>query len=187
MKALLATIMAVTACLAAAQPSGAPAEIGRLDEIFNYKPYSADFASAGQPSEAQLRAVAEAGFGRVIYLAFTDQERSLPAEDRIVKELGMEYVQIAVDWQAPRAQEFEMYAALMTDKTFLHCQANFRASAFAMLYRVIHGGVPLAQAKADMNAVWTPNVTWTNFIRERLEAHDIDPDCESCDWEPSNF
>lgn len=158
-----------------------------LEQIFNYKSYSPSFASAGQPSAAQLRAVADDGFERVIYLAFTDHERSLPAEDRVVKDLGMEYVQIPVDWEAPRIGEFNVFAAAMEGKTFLHCQANFRASAFAMLYRVIHDGVPLADAKADMNTVWTPNVAWTNFIRTTLEANDIDPDCAGCDWEPSNF
>ncbi len=158
-----------------------------LSQIFNYKSYSTSFASAGQPSAEQLQAVADAGFERVIYLAFTDHERSLPAEDRVVKSLGMEYVQIPVDWEAPRQGEFNVFASAMEGKTFLHCQANFRASAFAMLYRVIHDGVPLNEAKADMNAVWTPNVTWTNFIRATLEANDIDPDCAGCDWEPSNF
>jgi hypothetical protein len=68
-------------------------------------------------------------------------------------------------------------------KTLLHCQANYRASAFAFLYRVIYQDVPVAEAKVDMNSIWQPNETWRGLIFEVLADNDISPECAGCDWE----
>ena len=160
-------------------------------DIYNYLAYSQAFASAGQPTEQQLLSSAEAGVERVIYLAFSDQERSLPAEDRVVKKLGMSYLQVPVDWRAPQPREYYLFAAAMQiepeRKTLLHCQANLRASAFAFLYRVLELGVPLREAKADMNQIWVPNGVWTQFILQVLKENDVDPSCNGCDWTPSTI
>ncbi len=161
------------------------------DGIFNYVEYSPTFASSGQPTKEQLAELKETGFQRVVYIAFSDQERALPAEDRIVKELGLDYVHIPVDWKKPLEREYEAFARAMAvdpeRKTLLHCQANFRASVFSMLYRVLERGVPLTQAKADMNEVWVPNQVWTDFARSVLSNNNVDPDCDGCDWTPSTI
>ena len=76
-------------------------------------------------------------------------------------------------------------AAIRSDtdaRTLLHCQVNYRASAFSFLYRVIYEDAPIADAKADMNSVWTPNETWRDLIFEVLEANGVSPDCADCDW-----
>jgi hypothetical protein len=103
-----------------------------------------------------------------------------------VKELGMDYVQVPVIWDAPTMADFYAFAGAMQrepdKKTLLHCQANYRASAFAFLYRVLYQGVTVAEAKADMNSIWTPNETWRNLIFTVLADNDISPDCEDCDW-----
>ena len=159
--------------------------------IYNYIEYSPTFASSGQPSAAQLRAQQANGVERVIYVAFSDHEHSLPNEDRIAKSLGLNYVQIPVDWEAPKPGEYYQFASAMAvepeRKTLLHCQANFRASAFAMLYRVLELGVPLAEAKADMNSVWVPNSAWTRFILDVLKEQNVDSQCAGCDWTPSTI
>ena len=64
----------------------------------------------------------------------------------------------------------------------MHCQANYRASAFAFLYRVIYQDVPMATAKADMNAIWEPNETWQALIFDVLEDNGMSPHCEGCAW-----
>lgn len=157
-----------------------------VEEIVNFRQYSPTYASAGQPDVEQLAAVRDAGFERVIYVAYSDQERSLPNEDRVVKSLGMEYVQIPVEWDAPTTSDFALFAAAMQSapkkKTLLHCQVNYRATAFSFLYRVIYDGVDLAAAKADMNTVWTPNETWRGLIFDVLAEHSLSPNCEGCDW-----
>lgn len=175
--------------LAAVLLIGAPSSARETAGIVNYLSYSSTFASSGQPTAEQLSALRDDGLQRVVYIAYSDQERSLPNEDRVAKTLGLEYIHIPVEWSAPTQSDFELFASVMQQDsrkpTLLHCQVNFRASSFAMLYRVIYDGVPLAEAKAAMNGVWTPNETWTRYLRAVLRNADIDPDCAGCDWTPS--
>ena len=176
-------VLALAACMAVA---GSPVRAAGVAEIVNYREYTPTFASAGQPTAEQLQLLRDEGYERIIYVAFSDQERSLPHEDRLVKELGMEYVHIPVDWDAPTMNDFELISAALGQapdkKTLLHCQVNFRASAFSFLYRVLYDDVPIAEAKADMNAVWTPNEVWRDLIFEVLASGGVSPDCDGCDW-----
>lgn len=157
-----------------------------VDEILNYRQYSATFASAGQPTEAQLAILDRAGFERIVYIAFSTDGNAIANEDRLVRDLGMEYVQIPVVWTAPTVSDYESFAAVMqrdpAKKTLLHCQVNMRASAFAFLYQVLEQGVPLAEAKAALNTVWEPNETWRDLIFTVLRNHGVSPDCETCEW-----
>ncbi len=173
--------MILAGCLAACASRAAGP-----DEIVNYREYSASFSSSGQPREAELQSLKTAGFERVVFLAFSDSEGSLPNEDTLVRKLGMDYVHIPVVWKAPTKRDFYAFAAVMQNdparKTLLHCQVNYRASAFSLLYRVIYEDVALDVAKQDMNSVWVPNATWRSLIFSILEENGISPQCASCIW-----
>jgi protein tyrosine phosphatase (PTP) superfamily phosphohydrolase (DUF442 family) len=179
-------LTSLVACCLLSPATDALAAPGTGD-IVNFREYSATLASSGQPTEAQLEAIADAGFERVVFLAFSDHDESLAGEDRLVKELDMEFAQIPVDWEAPTVSDFRMFAGLMGrepgKKTLVHCQVNFRASAFSFLYRVLYRDVPLDVAKDDLNSVWVPNETWREFIFVVLEEYGRSPDCASCLWE----
>ena len=157
-----------------------------LAEITNFRQYSPTFASAGQPTREQFATIAENGFERVVYIAFTNNQNALPDADIVVKELGMEYMQIPVSFDNPLPADFYAFADSMRrdtgKKTLLHCQVNARATAFSFLYRVIYEGVPMAEAKMDMNTVWQPNEVWRDFIFTVLNENDMSPECEGCDW-----
>lgn len=172
--------------LALALVTGGPAAAQSLDGIVNYLEYSDRFASAGQPTAEQLNTVSDAGFERIIYIAFSSDGNALANEDRLVRELGMDYVQIPVVWDAPTLADFDSFAAVMqsapTKKTLLHCQVNMRATVFAFLYRVLYEDVAMAAAWTDMNRIWQPNATWQALIVEVLEAHGAPTSCEACGW-----
>ena len=159
-----------------------------LTEIVNYRQYSGEFSSSGQPTPQQFEALEAAGFERIVYLAFSDDQTAIAAEDRLVKDLAMEYLQIPVAFGKPLPAEFYAFADFMRRdagrKTLLHCQVNMRASAFSFLYRVIYENVPVADAKEDMNSVWQPNTIWRDFIFAVLAENKRSPDCEVCDWTP---
>jgi len=159
-----------------------------LDDISNFRQYSPQFASSGQPSAKQLQLVQDAGFERVIYLAFTTDHTAIDDEDAVVKELGMDYVHIPVDWENPTGSDFYAFVGVLqagpSQKTLLHCQVNFRASSFSFLYRVIYLGVGVADAKEDLDSVWKPNGTWRKLIFDVLQENDISPECDVCDWAP---
>jgi len=160
-------------------------------DIDNYRQYSPQFSSSGQPSAEQLKTVSDEGFERVIYLAFSDNQTAIEAEDRVVKKLGMDYVHIPVDFESPTIEDFEDFAAVMNrnqkKRTLLHCQINLRASTFSFLYRVIYAGVPIAQAKQDLDAIWQPDTVWYRFIVDVLRQHDMSHECDDCDWAENEF
>ncbi len=162
-----------------------------VQEIDNYRQYSPTFSSSGQPSAEQLKAVSEAGFRRVVYLAFTDNKSAIKAEDRVVKSLGMDYLQIPVDFDRPTIDDFEDFAAVLNrDKsirTLLHCQVNLRASSFSFLYRVIYDDVPMALAKSDLDGIWQPDKVWYRFIVDVLARHGLSHECDGCDWGSNEF
>ena len=162
-----------------------------LADITNFRQYSATFASSGQPTKDQFSAIAENGFERIVYIAFTNNTNALPDADQVVKGLGMEYMHIPVTWDNPLPSDFYAFADSLrrdTDKkTLLHCQVNARATAFSFLYRVIYEGVDIAEAKADMNTVWQPNETWRDFIVAVLAENGMSSECEECDWTPSQM
>ena len=159
-----------------------------LADITNYRQYSPVFASAGQPSREQFQILSDQGFERIVYIAFTNNGNAIPDEDQLVKGLGMEYMQVPVDFSNPLPGEFYAFADYMQrntgKKTLLHCQVNARATAFSFLYRVIYENVSVADAKADMNTVWQPNEVWRDFIFEVMEQNDESPLCADCDWTP---
>lgn len=159
-----------------------------LAAISNFRQYSATFASAGQPTREQFQALKDNGFQRIVYLAFSNNPTAVADEDTVVKGMGMEYMQVPVDFASPLPSDFYAFADSMRrdtgKKTLLHCQVNFRASAFSFLYRVIYEDVPVAEAKAAMNSVWQPNAVWRDFIFEVLAQNGKSPDCDDCDWTP---
>ena len=163
----------------------------QLTDVANYRPYSELLSSAGQPSSEQLELAAEQGFERVIYLAFTDNDTAIEHEDSTVIKLGMQYVHIPVDFRNPTVADFQIFARVMQNgkdmKTLVHCQVNFRASAFSFLYRVIFLDVPIRDAKADLDSVWATNETWFRFIRSVLEEYDRSHECDGCDWGEHEF
>ena len=167
------------------------ANADELSDISNYRQYNELFSSSGQPTAVQLEKIQEQGFERVIYLAFTDNDTAIEDEDRVVKQLGMDYVHIPVDWEDPTISDFSTFAKIMGGenavKTLLHCQVNFRASTFSFLYRVAIQGVPILDAKDDLDSVWAPNETWFRFIRTVLNEYELTPACKGCDWGSNEF
>lgn len=159
-----------------------------LNEITNFRQYSSSFASSGQPTRDQFQTIADNGFERIVYIAFTNNNNALSDADQLVKSLGMEYMHVPVAFDNPLPDDFYAFADSMQrntgKKTLLHCQVNARATAFSFLYRVIYEDVPVAEAKADMNTVWQPNAVWRDFIFEVLAENGKSPDCLDCDWTP---
>ncbi len=153
-------LLPVIPCMAEASREDAPLSL--LNEI----QYSSNLTTAGQPSKEQFRALAEAGFQRVIFLAFNDHKNAVLGEDSIAISAGLEFVHLPVAWDAPTMNDFSTFAAVMraADKTLVHCEVNFRASVFGFLYQVIYLGTPVEEARSLLTSIWIPNETWETFI-----------------------
>ena len=145
-------------------------------DIYNYRMVDASLSTAGQPTEAELRAVADEGFEVVINLALHDDPRySLPDEAGLAGSLGLTYVHIPVQFDAPSEADllafFDAMDAHRERKRLVHCAANKRVTAFLGLYRVIRQKWEPEEAFALMNEVWTPNRVWSSFIADMLGRH----------------
>jgi protein tyrosine phosphatase (PTP) superfamily phosphohydrolase (DUF442 family) len=147
----------------------------RTQEIYNYRKVDEQVITGGQPSEEHLRAAAAEGFRSVINLAPISPHYSLDDEPGLVESLGMTYHHIPIDWDQPTAADFaafeQVMQALPAEKTFIHCAANFRVTAFYSLYAQKHMGWSAAQADAFRASIWQGSdyPVWEAFIG-RMQA-----------------
>jgi protein tyrosine phosphatase (PTP) superfamily phosphohydrolase (DUF442 family) len=141
-----------------------------VDDIKNFIAVSDQLGTAGQPSEAQLREVADAGFEVVVNLGLLDPRYCLADEAGTVASLGLAYHHIPVDFNAPHPDDLRQFIDTMDAargrKVFVHCAANYRVSAFVALYGETRLGWTPQEADSHIRRVWEPNETWTRFIAD---------------------
>lgn len=92
---------------------------------------------------------------------------------RKVEAAGIHYINVPVAWRSPQLEDFRKFRDAMNSNPDAHvlvqCQANYRASAFTYLYRILELGAPEAEARAAMNQVWEPEGTWAEFVGNVVE------------------
>lgn len=126
------------------------------------------------PTAEQMKSAAEAGVQVVINLALKTSQGALENEDALVESLGMKYIQIPVEWSEPTRQNLEDFFNAMDahkeDNILVHCQANYRASSFVMLYRIHRLGWKKEDAIPVMERMWNPEdfPVWQKFIEANL-------------------
>lgn len=145
-----------------------------ITEIHRFAAIEDKLVTAGQPKEACLAAIADAGFETVINLALHDDPRySIADEAGTVEALGMNYVHIPVQFKAPQLAELDAFCAAMQaaagQKLFVHCASNYRVPVFLALYRIRCLGWPQEEALAEMRKLWEPDETWQAFITAALQ------------------
>ena len=145
-----------------------------MNDIYNYQFLNDKLSSSGMPTAGQIQAVAEENVRVVINLALLSSQGALPDEDKLVESLGMKYIHIPVEWNNPTRENlrdfFQAMDAHQDEKVLVHCQANYRASAFIMLYRVLRLGWNKADAIPVMEKMWNPEdfPVWEKFIDDCL-------------------
>jgi len=146
-----------------------------MNDIYNYLSYHEKLSSSGMPNAEQMDSVAEAGVQLVINLAPHDVPNAVPNEKELVESLGMEYINIPVNWNTPTKDGLNIFMDAMdanTDKKIhVHCEANFRASGFILMYRVLRLGWKADDAFAVMHTVWDEDAypVWKMFIEDMLK------------------
>ena len=150
-----------------------PLDLSRdsLEGIFSFARLTDSIMTSGQPTESQFRFVKDAGVRVVINLAPHGVENSLPDEAATLRELGLEYIHIPVDFRRPTEAKFNEFCAAMerTGDTpvLVHCAANARASAFMFRYRRDVLGEDPGLAERDLHRIWKPYGVWKDFIAPR--------------------
>ena len=140
----------------------------QLEAIYNYLPISTQLATSGQPTTNQFNAIQRAGYSTITNLAPAHVENALPNEAAVVASLGMDYINIPVNFSHPRQQDFEKFVSLLQrhshQKIWVHCAANMRVSCFIFKYRTAILGTNQNHAQADLRKIWQPNAVWKRFI-----------------------
>jgi protein tyrosine phosphatase (PTP) superfamily phosphohydrolase (DUF442 family) len=145
-----------------------------MKDIYHYQFLSDTLSSSGMPTAEQMKDVANAGVQVVINLAPHDVPNAIPDERELVNSLGMEYVNIPVIWRAPERDALQQFLETMDThagkKVLVHCEANYRASAFVMIYRVLRLGWKREDAVPVMEKMWNPEdfPVWEKFIEDNL-------------------
>jgi len=146
-----------------------------MKEIYNFLFYHDKLTSSGMPKPEQIRSIAEAGVELVINLAPHDVHDAVPDEEKVVTSLGMEYVNIPVNWGTPTRDGLNLFMDKMEanskKKVHVHCEANFRASAFIAIYRILRLGWKEENAFVIMHTIWDEDAypVWKMFIEDAIK------------------
>ncbi len=143
-----------------------------LEDIHNYLKLTDEIATSGQPTEAQIVEIAQAGYKMVINLGLANTEYALTDEKSSVEALEMQYLHLPVIWENPTLEDLTAFCDLMDanrgKKIFVHCAANKRVSTFIALYRILRLGWNADDAFRYMECIWTPQDWWHEFIIDAL-------------------
>ena len=142
----------------------------RINEILNFYQITDTIGTGGQPTPDQFTSIRDAGFTSVINLAMPDSPNALVNEGEIVTKLGMTYIHIPVPWQSPSIQDLERFLGFMEilqkQKIFVHCAANYRASAFTNRHLRLNQNLPEEKATSPILKRWLPEMDekWKKII-----------------------
>ena len=146
-----------------------------MKDIYNYLFYHDKLSSSGMPTAEQMKSVAEAGVQLVINLAPHDVPNAIPDETKLVESLGMQYINIPVNWGTPTRDGLNIFMDAMDaskdKKIHVHCEANFRASAFVAMYRILRLGWKDDEAMVVMHTIWDEDAypVWKMFIEDAMK------------------
>lgn len=146
-----------------------------LEGIYNYRQYSDNLCTSGQPTEKQFQLIKSAGFTSVINLAPVDKNNSqksaencLEDEAGLLASLGIDYVHMPVDFKYPEEAVYQEFVVLMDklkgQKVWIHCAANMRVSAFLYRYRRDVLKLDDKEARRVMDTIWHPSGQWKKFL-----------------------
>ena len=144
-----------------------------IDEISNYFALPMSLGTSGQPTVDQFTAIRAAGYDVVVNLAMPDSDNAIANEGAVVSENGMTYVHIPVPWDAPDANHLAQFfgvmdAMLAQDKNvWVHCAANYRASAFTYKYLTMNQGLSEPESTTPLLTGWLPfmDKAWQGIIQ----------------------
>ncbi len=133
---------------------------------------SPQLVTSGQPTAQALARLGAQGFGAVIYLAPHTVPDAVPNESEIVRQQGLEFVNIPIQFGSPTDDDVRTFMDTMNRfqdrKLLVHCQVNMRASSMTFLYRVLVGHEKPESAYEAVSQVWSPSGPWRRLLVSQL-------------------
>ncbi len=150
------------------------ASLTPLKDIIAYFPVDDRLATSGQPTVAQFKDIAAAGFQTVINLGLPTSTGALSDEKATVEANGMDYVAIPVPFEAPTREHYFRFESELRPRrdrrVWVHCAMNYRVSSFLAVYRMRVLGWSRRDAFAAVVKVWEPDLVWARWTDDCLSA-----------------
>jgi protein tyrosine phosphatase (PTP) superfamily phosphohydrolase (DUF442 family) len=112
-----------------------------FEDIRNFLLLAQNLYTGGMPKADQLIDAAQQGVQVVINLAVEDVANGQSEEGELVESLGMKYINVPVVWHALTRKNLDDFMNAMDahkdQKMLVHCEANYRATGFVALYRIL--------------------------------------------------
>ncbi|MBW2267456.1 MAG: protein tyrosine phosphatase family protein [Deltaproteobacteria bacterium] len=144
---------------------------------YNTVRVTSTLATSGVIPADEFERIAQAGYRTVINLLPEENQHALEDEASIVAALGMAYVHIPIDIEAPTVENFDEFRAAMKahsdSPVWVHCAANWRVSAFVALYGQLELGWSPDRATDFVGGIWQPTAPWIS-LAERILAREHD-------------
>ena len=145
-----------------------------IQEIDYYHRVSDWVAMGGQPTPAQVVALAQAGFVSIINLR---EESELDGQPEAVaaKDAGLRYIALPVATTSP-TDEQEKACLLATGEAeiypvFIHCATANRSAALWMVRRALLDGWSLEEAEKEADQNGLTSEPLRKFAREYVQGH----------------
>jgi protein tyrosine phosphatase (PTP) superfamily phosphohydrolase (DUF442 family) len=146
-----------------------------IEDSINFIRFSEKLISSGMPTAEQIKSAAEAGTQVVINLAPHTVDDALQGEEKLVSDAGMKYVNIPVVWGNPTRENLDGFMRSMNtykeNNVYVHCQANYRATCFITLDRILRLGWERDKAVQDLERIWNVEdyPVWQDFFEENVK------------------
>lgn len=162
----VAAAFAVAAALAGGLVWQARQDTGAVHGATRYHEVDAKLGTAGRLLAGAPELLRAAGYEVVIDLR-TPEETGQPEERALIEAAGMRYLSTPVKG-SPAREDFAAFSAALAAergrKVLVHCSSNKRASVLVMVHRVVREGLPEAEARRAMDAVWQPRKGWKDHV-----------------------
>ena len=147
------------------------------EDMRGWQRLDAQTTTSGRVESADVARLAGIGVRHVINLALDGHPDALADEAALLAAQGIEYTHIPVPFDAPDDAHFAAFRASLEEGTrpvHVHCIMNWRVSAFFYRLNRDINAMPEAQARALMEAHWSPETSaypgaaaWAEFIAEK--------------------
>lgn len=142
--------------------------LSSLEAIRNFVQLTPRIGTAGQPTENQFQAIANAGYKAVINIAMPEHPDSIDHEGKLVTELGMNYLHLPVPFDRPEANHVKQFFSLLqaqdNQPVFVHCIMNYRVSAFMYHYLRLIEECTEDQARSPIFEQWKIEPQWQDIM-----------------------
>ncbi len=146
-----------------------------IRRLKNYVPISEKLHTCGQITGDALDVLKEEGVKAIISVNAEDFG-AIESLKRQARGQGISFVNVPVSWDEPTIESLEDFFEAMDKykevEILVHCQLNWRASAFVYLYRTIRLKEPKKEASKALKKIWNPEKyeAWDAFF-EKAEKH----------------